>query len=416
LTELELAGDRLRDQPDFARFWCARTASGLAYQIYAVAVGWRVYALTHSATMLGLVGLTQYLPMVLVTLAAGMVADRYDRRVVAGICQLTAAAAALTLAVAARFGLDSVPAIFTLVAVVGGLRSFEMATMASLLPSLVPVRLFPRAVAASTSAVQSSSIVGPAIGGLLYAFGVAVPFGAAGLCSIAAAALSFSLVTPRRVPARESGLREIFDGLIYIWRERVVLGAISLDLFAVLLGGASALLPVYARDILHIGSTGLGLLRSAPAVGGLAGSFLFTRFPIRRDVGAKMFAAVLIFGAMTIIFGLSRSLPLSLLALALLGAADIVSVTVRSGLVQLRTPDAMRGRVSAVNSLFVGTSNQLGEFESGMVAGLVGPVASVVSGGIGTLVVALAWMKLFPGLRKADVVERQKGNIMLQKE
>ena len=405
LTEVELAGGRLRDQPDFVRFWCARTASGLAYQIYAVAVGWRVYALTHSATMLGLVGLVQYLPMVLVTLLAGLVADRYNRRLVAGTCQLIAALAALALAIAALFGLDRVPTIFALVALVGGLRSFEMATMASLLPSLVPARLFPRAVAASTSATQSSAIVGPAIGGLLYAVGVAVPFGAAGLCSIAAAAMSFSLVTPRHVPAKESGLREIFDGLFYIWRERVVLGAISLDLFEVLLGGATALLPVYARDILHIGSSGLGLLRSAPAVGGLIGSFLFTRFPIRRHVGAKMFAAVLIFGAMTIIFGLSRSLPLSLLALALLVAADIVSVTVRMSLVQLRTPDAMRGRVSAVNSLFVGTSNQLGEFESGMVAGWLGPVASVVSGGIGTLLVALLWMKLFTGLRRADVAD-----------
>ena len=397
---------RLRDHPDFARFWCARAASGLAYQIYAVAVGWRVYALTHSPTMLGLIGLVQYLPMVAVTLAAGVVADRYNRRVVAAMCQLTAGVDGLVLALIALLGRDTVPLIFTLVALVGGVRSFEMATVSSMLPSLVPASVFPRAVAASTSANQTASIVGPAVGGLLYAFGVAVPLATAGACSLLAAAMTFSLVTPRGVRGTKSGLREIFFGIRYIWHAQIVLGAISLDLFAVLLGGATALLPVYARDILHIGSGGLGLLRSAPAIGGLTASFLFTRFPIRRRVGGRMFAAVLVFGAATIVFGVSHSLPVSLVALILLGAADMVSVTVRSGLVQLRTPNEMRGRVSAVNALFIGTSNQLGEFESGVMAGWLGPVGSVVSGGVGTLVVALLWMKLFPGLRDADGIER----------
>ena len=198
---------------------------------------------------------------------------------------------------------------------------------------------------------------------------------------------------------------DLFAGVRFVRNNPAILGTISLDLFAVLLGGATALLPIYARDILHIGSGGLGLLRSAPAVGGLIGSYLFTRFPIRRRVGARMFTAVFVFGAATIVFGVSRSLPVSLAALVLLGAADIVSVTVRSGLVQLRTPNEMRGRVSAVNSLFVGTSNQLGEFESGMVAGLIGPIGSVVAGGVGTIVVALLWMRLFPGLRGADTAE-----------
>jgi len=405
VAEHSVGGGRLRDYPDFARFWCARVSSGIAYQIYGVAVGWRIYALTHSATMLGLIGLAQYLPMVLVTLFAGMAADRFNRRVVASVCQATAAIAAFALSLAALAGADRVPAIFALVAVVGGLRSFESSTMSSMLPGLVPPGVYPRAIAASTAAVQTASIIGPALGGLLYAAGVAVPLAAAGICSSIAAAMSFLLVAPRADRLTKTPLAEMFHGLTYIWREKAILGAISLDLFAVLLGGATALLPVYARDILHIGPIGLGMLRSAPAVGGLAASFLFTRFPIASRVGIKMFAAVLVFGAMTILFGVSRSLPLSLDALALLGAADVVSVSVRAGIVQLRTPNEMRGRVSAVNSLFVGTSNQLGEFESGVVAGWIGPVASVVTGGIGTLVVALLWMRLFPSLRNADSID-----------
>ncbi len=405
MAERLVVSKRLLDQYDFVRFWCSRTASGMANQMFAVAVGWRVYALTHSATMLGLIGLVQFMPMVMVSLFAGMVADRYNRRVVGAICQASSAMINLSLCAIMLSGRDHVQVIFVLVALMGGVRSFEVATMQAMLPSLVPVEILPRALAAMTSAMQTAFIVGPALGGLLYGLGAAAPFGVAAACSALSCMMSLSLVGPRRMFAAKSRLREIFHGIIYIWREKVVLGAISLDLFAMLLGGATALLPVYARDILHIGSAGLGILRAAPAVGALVASFFFTRFPIKSGIGIKMLAAVMVFGAATILFGLSRSLYFSLFALMLLGGADMISVLVRAGLVQLRTPDEMRGRVAAVNSLFIGTSNQLGEFESGMMAGWLGPVFSVVSGGIGTILVAILWMRMFPALRDAEGID-----------
>jgi hypothetical protein len=277
--------------------------------------------------------------------------------------------------------------------------------MAALLPAVVPAGVLPRALAVSSSAMQTATIVGPSVGGLLYAVGTTVPFALSAGCFLGACSLMLLMRLERPALRREPAtLRSVFSGIAFIRSRPMILGAISLDMFAVLLGGATALLPIYAHDILQTGPWGLGLLRAAPAVGALTMSLVLTRVPLRRAVGLKMFAAVIVFGAATVVFSASASLVLSLAALAVLGAADNVSVVIRSSLVQLLTPDEMRGRVSAVNSLFVGTSNQLGEFESGMVAGLLGAVPAGIIGGLGTVAVALLWMRLFPALRKAQTL------------
>jgi MFS family permease len=391
--------------PPFVFFWCARVLSSFAYQMNAVAIGWLVYALTGSAFDLGLVGLAQFLPILLLTLAAGHVADQYDRRRIVQICQAIECAAAILLACGVTFGWLSAGVIFAIVAVIGAARAFEAPTLAALMPGLVSPAQLPQASAYAASASQTATILGPAAGGLLYALGATVPFACvAGLYALAILAMAFVQLA-RAVPKREPvSLRSVFMGLAFIRSNPAILGAISLDLFAVLLGGATALLPIFARDILHTGSWGLGLLRAAPAVGALAMSVLLARRPIRKRAGRVMFAAVAVFGVATIVFALSHSIWLSLAALALLGAADVVSVVIRFSLVQANTPDGMRGRVSAVNMLFVGTSNQLGEFESGMTAALFGTVPAVLIGGIGTIGVALLWMRLFPALRDVDTL------------
>jgi MFS family permease len=370
----------IRHKP-FALFWSARTCTSFAYQMLSVAVGWRVYELTGSAFDLGLVGLAQFLPVLLLTLLVGHVADRYDRRRIVAICQVTEAVAGAILAVGAATGALPVVGIFAVVALIGAARAFESPTLSALMPGLVGDARLQQASAWSASANQTATILGPAAGGLLYALGSAVPFALA---------------------AEAPTLRSVFSGIIFIWENPAMLGAISLDLFAVLFGGATALLPIYARDILHTGSWGLGILRAAPAVGALTMSVLLARRPLRRHAGRLMFGAVVVFGLATAVFALSRSLPLSLAALVMLGAADVVSVVIRFSLVQMRTPDAMRGRVSAVNMLFVGTSNQLGEFESGATAALLGTVPATLLGGLGTIAVALLWMRWFPSLRKVD--------------
>ncbi|MGI4952475.1 MAG: MFS transporter [Janthinobacterium lividum] len=398
------AKDVLR-HPAFQLYWAARVLSSGASQVLAIAVGWQIYALTGSTLQLGLIGLAQFLPMVLMTLPAGHVADRLDRRRIAQACQAAAGFGMLLLSTASASGGVRPGLIYTVVALVGAARAFESPAFSALLPGLVSPALFPRAVALATSAGQTAFILGPAIGGLLYALGSVVPYGVAGIAALAAS-LCTGLIRngppPRREPAT---LRSVFSGIGFIARRPVILGAVSLDLFAVLFGGATALLPVYARDILHTGPWGLGLLRSAPAVGALALSVLLARYPLRRRVGRSMFGAVLVFGLATGVFAVSTSLPLSLSALLMLGASDVVSMVVRSSLVQLGTPDEMRGRVSAVNSLFIGTSNQLGEFESGSTAALLGTVPAVLLGGLGTIAVALLWMWLFPRLRKMDGFE-----------
>ena len=391
------------------RFWAARLAAVFAYQMQGVAVGWQIYALTGSVFDLGLVGLAQFLPSVALLLVVGHVADRYDRRRIVGLCQLIEGGAAVLLAVLSATGRISEQAIFGLIAVIGAARAFEMPTQQTLLPSLVPARLLSRAVAANATAGQTAIVLGPALGGLLYIAGPATVYGLCAALFLVASGLSASLRIERRPPQRDPPtLATLFAGIAFIRRQRALLGAISLDLFAVLLGGAAALFPVYARDILHTGPWGLGLLRSAPAVGALGAAVWLAHHPLQRRAGPMMFGGVAAFGIATIVFGLSRSFALSLAALVVLGASDMISVVVRQSLVQLRTPDAMRGRVSAVNSMFIGASNQLGEFESGVTAAWFGTVPSVVIGGIGTLLVAVLWMRLFRELARVDSIDARE--------
>ena len=371
----------------------------------AVAVGWQIYALTGSTWYLGLVGLAQFLPMFLLTLAVGHVADRYDRRRIAALCQLVQGAALALLAAGSYHGVLGKEVILIIVFVAGAARAFEGPTMQALVPGLVPAELIPRASAWSASANQTASIVGPALGGVLYALGPTTVYATAGALFLAASSCIATIRLARVPKPREPvTLTSLFAGISFIRSRPEILGAISLDLFAVLLGGATALLPVYARDILSTGPMGLGLLRTSPALGALAMSVFLARTPLRHRVGRIMFTSVFIFGLGTIVFALSTSFTLSILALIVLGGADVISVVIRSSLVQIETPDEMRGRVSAVNSMFIGTSNQLGEFESGATAALFGTVPAVLIGGIGTLVVVLVWMRLFPKLAQVDTL------------
>jgi MFS family permease len=399
------ASSIMRQKP-FALFWYARVATIIAFQMVGVAVGWQIYALTNSALYLGLVGLAQFLPMFLLTLVVGHVADRYDRRTVARVCQIVEGAAAGALALGSFGGWQSKESILATVFVVGAARAFEGPTMHALMPGLVPPLLIPRAAAWSASALQTASILGPALGGMLYAAGPTTVYAVACILFLTANLLVALIRIARVPPGREPlSLRSLFAGITFIRSQPAILGAISLDLFAVLLGGATALLPVYARDILNTGPWGLGLLRSAPAVGALAMSVFLARNPLRRRVGRTMFGAVALFGVATIVFAVSTSFVLSLGTLVVLGAADVFSVVIRQSLVQIETPDEMRGRVSAVNSMFVGTSNQLGEFESGVTAALFGVVPAVLIGGLGTILVVLIWLRLFPELARVDSLE-----------
>jgi len=394
----------LRHKP-FAFFCGARVASSVAFQMQGVAVGWQIYALTGSAWYLGLVGLAQFLPMFVLTLAVGHVADHYDRRKVVRSCQLVLGIAGAVLALGSLGGWLGKEAILGVMCVAGAARAFEMPGMQALMPGLVPPGSLSRAAAWAASANQTAVIIGPALGGLLYLFGPATVYAAVTILFLTAALLtSLIRVGPSRTERETFSLSTLFAGIAFIRSRPEILGAISLDLFAVLLGGATALLPVYARDILNTGPLGLGLLRSAPSAGAVVMSLYLARHPLVQRVGQKMFAAVAVFGMATILFGVSRSFPLSLAALVLLGAADVISVVIRSSLVQIATPDGMRGRVSAVNSLFIGTSNQLGEFESGATAALFGTVPAVLLGGIGTLVVVMVWIRLFPQLLHIDAI------------
>ena len=391
----------------FKLFLCARAATFMAFQMLAVAVGWQIYALTGSAMYLGLVGLAQFMPMFLLTLVVGHVADRYDRRSIARICQAVEGLAAGVLALGSFSGWQSKWSILIIIFIVGGGRAFEGPSLQALLPGLVPIKLFPRAAAWSTSAMQTATIVGPALGGFLYVAGPAVVYAAAGVLFLAASVF-IALIRIERMPSKHEpvSIRSLFAGISFIRSRKEILGAISLDLFAVLLGGATALLPIYARDILVTGPWGLGLLRSAPAVGALTMSVFLARRPLRHHVGRSMFIAVAVFGTATIIFALSTSFILSLISLVVLGASDVISVVIRHSLVQIETPDEMRGRVSAVNSMFIGTSNQLGEFESGITASLFGVVPAVLIGGISTIIIVIMWMRFFTQLARIDSLDR----------
>ncbi|MCO6059552.1 MFS transporter [Pseudomonas sp. MOB-449] len=393
----------LRHHRPFLAFWFARVCTASGFQMITVAIGWHIYQLTGNVLDLGLVGLVEFLPRVLFMLHTGHVADRFDRRRVAALCQVLQALVAGVLVFASATDNASRELIFLMAFVLGAARAFEMPATQALLPNVVPKELFPRAVAASASAMQAATIVAPALGGLLYAFGSLWVYGPTAVLYIAACFLMLGLSSSQQQANKApANLENLLAGIRFIRSRPDILGAISLDLFAVLLGGATALLPVFAKDILLTGPWGLGLLRSAPAVGALLMSFWLARFPIERNVGRIMFTSVGVFGVATIAFGLSTSFWFSLAVLAVLGAADMISMVIRGAFVQLHTPDEMRGRVSAVNGLFIGASNQLGEFESGVTAAWFGTVPAVVMGGVGTLLVTGLWMKLFPSLAKRD--------------
>ena len=392
----------LRHRP-FVFYWSARTCAAMGFQMLGVAVAWQMYALTGSAFDLGLVALMQFLPSAAFMLVAGQIADRYDRRRLLQICQTVEGLAAATLALASVAGWASKTFLLTTVFIFGVGRAFDSPTQQTVLPSTVPLSLFPPAVAASASTTQFATIIGPALGGLLYAFGAAVPYTVcAGLFLASVILLMFMRIesgTSTRTPV---SLAAFFAGVSYIRHNPIVLGVISLDLFAVLLGGTTALLPIFADEIFNAGPEGLGLLRAAPAVGALLIMIVLTRSPLTRHVGRIMFVSVACFGVATIVFALSRSFALSMAALAILGASDAVSVVIRMTLVQLETPDEMRGRVNAVNSLFAGTSNQLGDFRAGVMAAWLGAVPAVLVGGIGIMLVVLIWMRAFPALSRVD--------------
>jgi MFS family permease len=380
--------------------------STLALHMQTVAVGWQLYTLTGSALDLGLLGLVQFVPTITLTLVGGHVADRSDRRVVVVVCQVAQTGASVALALGSHGGWLGRTSILAIVGVLGAAQAFANPSRTALLPRLVPLAQIPRAIASVTSATQTARIVGPALGGLLYDFGpVMVYLTVAALYLVGAALIAIIRDQPSAREREETTLASLFSGVVFIFSRRLLWGLISLDLFAVLLGGATALLPIYARDILGTGPWGLGLLRAAPAIGALVSSIVLARRPVQHGAGPIFFGAVLVFGVATIVFGVSTNLLVSLAALTVLGGADLLSVVIRHSLVQMRTPDAMRGRVSAVHSVSTNTSNQLGEFESGLLAALLGPVPAVVLGGVGTIIVAALWMYRFPELRRFHLAD-----------
>lgn len=386
----------------FARYWASRFLVTFATQVVSVAVGWQIYDLTRNPFDLGLVGIVQFAPALLLVLVTGVASDRFGRRRVMGLAAMLEGLCALALLLLTWHGLFSPLPIFVLLFFFGIARAFFGPAAASLVANLVPPETFANAVAWNSSAWQTATIVGPVAGGLLYGIGPEAAYGTAFVMMLAAGVLVFSIPKPpQRKETEKTSLDTLFAGFRYIWSEKIVLGAISLDLFAVLLSGAYALMPVYARDILDLGPWGLGLLRAGPGIGALMVAVWLTGHPIRDHAGIVMLVFVALFGLVTIVFGLSTITWLSILALALLGATDMVSVYIRETLIQLWTPDAVRGRVNAVNMVFVGASNELGEFRAGMMAGFVGTVPAVVFGGVGAVGVAVLWAILFPALRKA---------------
>ena len=395
---------------DYRFYWVARLASTIAQMSMVIVIGWQVYDIARltmstreAALQLGLVGIVQFVPLFALTLVTGWTADRLDRRVVARATIALEVLCAAILGWMSWQGTVTLPALFAVAALLGVARAFAMPALQALSPNLVPREILPKAIAMSSIAWQSGAIAGPAVGGYLYAWTPHMPYTVAGIL-FAVSLLCMFMIGPKPRSAIQGSTnpwRQMVDGLAYVRQNRLVLGAISLDLFAVLLGGATAMLPIYARDILEAGPTGLGHLRAAPAIGATLVALYFSFRPLKHNVGAKMLGAVGVFGAATIVFGLSRSMALSLVCLALLGAADMFSVYVRQSLIQLYTPDAMRGRVGSVSTLFISASNELGEAESGFLAALIGPVAAVVAGGIGAIGVTLLWAKWFPELRRA---------------
>jgi len=388
---------------DFRVFFASRLMSALGHQMEVVAIGWLVYSMTESAFALGLIGLASFAPVFLMTIPAGHAADRFDRRLISILCYLAVALGSFGLIVAAIIGKDALYAVYAIAALLGTARAFASPATQALMPSLIKTEALPNAISWGTFAWQTASIIGPALGGVLYIFGPAVVFGS-GMAMFLGSALCLAALKTRaeRKPREPATLVVALAGFKFIRNNPVIFGAISLDLFAVLLGGAVAMLPIYARDILQTGPWGLGLLRASVSVGAILMAVLLARFPLQRRAGTRMLLAVGVFGLATIGFAVSTSLVISLIMLFIMGAADMVSVYVRQTLVQIETPDAMRGRVSAVSTVFIGASNELGEFESGMMAAAFGTVPSVVMGGLGAIGIVLLWAWLFPDLRKRD--------------
>ena len=382
----------------FCIFWCVRFLGISAYQILTVAVAWQLYDITSSALDLGLFGLFQFLPALIFALPAGQAVDRYNRVHIVTLCLIVQAGVGACLYLTTAQDFISRDIIFLMALFLGLTRSFQMPAQQSLTPSLVPRKILQNAVAFSSTGMHTAIIVGPAIGGFLYFLGPDVVYLICTALILSSVILTFFISYHHKKAATKMRVNELFAGINFIWKNKTLLGAISLDLFAVLLGGATALLPIYAKDILNVGPEGLGILRAAPAVGALICALFIAQWPMKTKVGKKLFFAVGVFGISMLVFGISTSFIVSVVALVIAGAADSFSVVIRMTLIQLETPDAMRGRVSSVNAIFIGASNELGEFESGATAELFGPVGSIVLGSLGTILVVFVWAKIFPNL------------------
>lgn len=402
------AEDSLLRHRAFVAFWLARTCSSFGFQMFSVAISWQIYALTHSALALGMIGLMQFLPSVLLALPAGHVADQFDRRRIVLLGQIIEFAALIALVLLTLFNGADKTALWGLVFMISVAKALEWPAMSSMLPALVPPSMLARAMATNAVGGQAAVIVGPTLGGLLYVAGPDVVYGVSGLFYFISLVLVSRLHYERPPQTRlPMNMKNLFAGIHFIRERKDVLGVISLDLFAVLLGGATALLPIFAKDILHTGPWELGMLRGAPSVGALLVGLWLSRNKLEKNVGMVMFGSVAGFGVATLVFALSSQLWLSLIALAALGGFDMISMVIRGSLVQLDTPDDMRGRVNAVNAIFINSSNQLGEFESGLLAAWLGAAPAAAIGGIGTLIVVALWMKLFPHLRKRQKLENE---------
>lgn len=400
-----MTADALFAQRSFMRLWAARLAGTAGSQILMLALGWQMYELTGSAWDLGLVGLLQFLPALPLLLPVGQAIDRFDRARLLALCLVCHVGIAAALLLAEHAGQISRGTLLAVSVAIGVMRAIQMPTQQALVPLLVPPALLARAMAFSAAGIQAAIIGGPALGGLLFVVGAKTVYASCVLMfALATAFVVFGVRHAHQRPTEAASLQSLLAGLRYVFANKVVLGAISLDLFAVLLGGATALLPMFAKDILQVGATGLGLLRAAPAVGALAMSVVLTRWTIRRRTGPLLLGSVAFYGLSMLVFGWTQAFWVAMAALALGGAADMVSVVIRQTLVQIDTPDAMRGRVSAVNSVFIGASNQLGEFRAGSVAALIGPVGSVLLGGLGTCLVAALWWRLFPTLAERNAL------------
>lgn len=393
---------------NFRFFWLTTLLVSFAVQIMSVSIAWQIYDVTGNAFLLGLVGLSLFLPALLLILITGLAADRFNRRLIMAICLGAELVCALGFLMFVNAEAHEVWPIFGILVVLGTARAFWSPAAQSLAPNLVPPEALANAITVNASAWQFASIMGPAVGGLLYGIAPAAAFGVgAALLCLAMVMVLLIAKPPQRELHQATSLDTMLAGFRYIFSNKVVLGAISLDMFAVLMGGAVALLPIYAKDILHAGPQELGFLRAAPGIGAISMALFLTRFPIRDHAGKLLFLFVGLFGAFTVLFGLSTTVWISIPALALVGAADMVSVTIRETIMQLWTPEEVRGRVNAVNGVFIGASNELGEFRAGSVASLIGPVPAVVIGGVGSVIIAVIWSRVFPGLRNQRSLDKK---------